>query len=131
KAEIRRHYDALLPWYRFFWGDHLHHGLFLTGTESPHQAQLQMLNYCASLVGCNSPSAALDIGCGHGATCVFLARRFGCTTIGITISPRQADRAQKCIARAKLGSNVKVIAADAECYPLGNDLFDLVWLMES
>src|SRR5438874_347625 len=75
-AEIRRHYDSLLPWYHILWGDHLHHGLFLTGTESPHEAQLQMLEYCASLVGSICPTEALDIGCGHGATCVFLARRF-------------------------------------------------------
>jgi hypothetical protein len=37
-AAVAEHYDELDPFYREIWGDHVHHGLWTTGRETPDQA---------------------------------------------------------------------------------------------
>jgi len=36
-ADVARHYDEVDPFYRELWGEHLHHGLWLTGDEGSEQ----------------------------------------------------------------------------------------------
>lgn len=128
-AEIREHYNSFAWLYRRFWGDHIHHGLFLRGDEPPEEAQIQMLERCADLVKIQQGWRVLDVGCGHGGTCVHLASQYGCDTTGITLSDRQGELGRENAARAKVA--VEFILADAEeiAFPAG--IFDAVWTMES
>ena len=38
EVQARRVYDELDPVYRLVWGDHVHHGLWTTGRETPAEA---------------------------------------------------------------------------------------------
>src|SRR5947209_7407256 len=89
--DIRSHYDYMAPFYRLFWGDHIHHGLFSNGAITPEEAQLQLVEHCVGLVSPVNDCEVLDAGCGHGATCIHLARKYSCRTTGITISGRQLE----------------------------------------
>ena len=92
---VRRHYDLTSFAYPVFWGEHLHHGLFLTGSESPRQAQIQLLEFCSTLLKIRQGSKVLDVGCGYGGSAIYLASNFRCNVDGLTLSPKQVRIARK------------------------------------
>jgi len=124
--QVRRHYDSLACAYRTLWGEHLHHGLFPNGDESPQQAQMLLVDYCLSLLPITN-CRVLDVGCGFGATSVLLAERYGCEVTGITISRCQAEHAARVAGKKRLGGRAAFVVANVEQFTYPEEYFDLVW----
>jgi tocopherol O-methyltransferase len=128
---IRDHYDSMARVYRLFWGEHLHHGLFVNGDEQPRHAQEQMLEFCVGKLALAPDSAALDVGCGYGGTSIYLARNHGARVTGITLSQKQADFASMNARRHGVQDRVEFVVADAERYGFQESHYDAIWTMES
>jgi tocopherol O-methyltransferase len=131
---VRQHYEIMSLPYLLFWGEHLHHGLFSTGRESPRQAQVQLLEYCSRLLKIQPGARVLDVGCGYGGTALYLARNFRCRVDGLTLSPKQARIARTKIARACLGdlASIEVCDVEQDAEPFNTRAqYDVIWTMES
>ncbi len=129
-AAIRDHYDSLAFVYRSFWGDHIHHGLFVSEQETPEQAQVNLLDYCIAKVNPGGEQV-LDVGCGHGGTAIRLAKRCDCTVLGLTLSEKQAHLARENARREHVSGVTAFLMQDADSYEYPAEAFGVVWTMES
>ncbi|MBU3076798.1 class I SAM-dependent methyltransferase [Sphingomonas quercus] len=89
---VADHYDELDPIYRSLWGEHVHHGLWRSGGETPAEAVIALSDMVGERLGFRAGDRLVDIGCGYGAT----ARRFaarGAVVSGFTLSQAQVDAA--------------------------------------
>ena len=83
------HFDPLHRWYRSIWGDHLHHGLWLAGTETLAEAKRNLVIEVACLARIREGTRVCDVGCGYGGTSCMLADEFKSRVTGITDSKEQ------------------------------------------
>jgi tocopherol O-methyltransferase len=133
KQRVLEHYNRASPYYRALWGEHLHHGYWVTGDESKETAQLQLVEHLAKAANIQPNSRLLDIGCGFGASSIYLARKYHAHAIGITISPPQVDMANQGAAAA--GVSASFLCMDAESLDTQaatlTGPFDVLWSIES
>lgn len=88
-SDVAEHYDDLDSFYRQLWGDHLHHGLWETGSESPQRAIENLIDRVARPLDLPAGARVCDVGCGYGATSRYLAANSGFQMTGLTISANQ------------------------------------------
>jgi tocopherol O-methyltransferase len=128
KHKIVEHYDVVSPFYRSLWGEHLHHGYWIHGDEPKETAQVQLIEHLAKLADIRPGSDILDIGCGFGASSLYLAKQFSAAVTGITISPVQVEMAIQAAAAQQISANFLLM--DAEAMDLRTQ-FDVLWSVES
>ena len=95
-----RHYDELDRFYRELWGEHVHHGLWTTGEESPAEAAVALARRVADRIGARPAMRVCDVGCGYGGTARLLAAEHGCEVTALTVSRAQYDHAVRADAFA-------------------------------
>jgi tocopherol O-methyltransferase len=128
KRKIAEHYDDISPYYKSLWGEHLHHGYWIRGDESKETAQLQLIEHLGMLANIKNGSAVLDIGCGLGASSLYLAQKYNARATGITISPVQVEMARKAAVTAQVDAQFLLMDAEALNF---SQQFDLLWSVES
>src|ERR1700680_3047437 len=128
KHKIIEHYDVVSPYYRSLWGEHLHHGYWIRGDESKEKAQLQLIEHLAQLANVKPNSDILDIGCGFGASSLYLAKHYDASVTGITISSVQVEMAKRAAAGEHLDAQFLLMDAEAMSF---QKQFDVLWSVES
>ncbi|KAJ1411954.1 SAM-dependent methyltransferase gTMT-type [Sesbania bispinosa] len=138
---IAEFYDESSGIWENIWGDHMHHGFYdpdSTVSVSDHRAaQIRMIEESLRFAAVSSedptnwPKSIIDVGCGIGGSSRYLAKKFGARSIGITLSPVQAERANALAAAQGLADKVSFQVADALEQPFPDGQFDLVWSVES
>ena len=88
-ADVGGHYDELDETYRSIWGEHVHHGYWRTGRETPEEATENLVRLVAERLDLRPGLALVDIGCGYGATAAQLEAQEGAIVTGFTLSEAQ------------------------------------------
>lgn len=126
--DVVRHYDDLDRYYREIWGEHVHHGLWETGRETPQQAVDALVRRVADLAEIGSGDVVCDVGSGYGATARWLARERGARVTAITLSPIQHAGA---LAAASEDPEPRYVLADWMENAEDGGAFDAVLAVES
>lgn len=124
---VARHYDQLDGFYRDLWGEHVHHGLWIKGDETPREAVEALAGHVADRARIGAGDRVCDAGSGYGATARFLARRRDARVTGITLSSVQ----HRYAVAASPGSNPRLLLGDWLENELPADSFDAVVAIES
>jgi tocopherol O-methyltransferase len=95
---VGQHYDELDEFYREVWGEHVHHGFWKTGRETPGQAVEQLVHLVAKCAGITAGTHVCDVGCGYGGTSRFLVNEYQAEVIGLTVSTAQFQYASELTA---------------------------------
>ena len=131
KLGIAAFYDKSSKLWEDVWGEHMHHGYYLPADRTDHlQAQIDLIDEVLDWSGVKQVKKAVDVGCGIGGSSRHLARKYGCSTEGITLSPYQAKRANE-LAKEQSLPQCNFQVADAMKMPFDDASFDLVWSLES
>ena len=81
----------------------------------------------AGKAGLEAGMRVLDVGCGLGGPARFLARRYGCTVVGVDASTEFVAAGTMLTERVGQADAVRILRADALDLPFGNASFDVAW----
>ncbi|HZC36114.1 MAG TPA: class I SAM-dependent methyltransferase [Chthoniobacterales bacterium] len=127
EAAIADHYDELDPFYRDLWGEHVHHGLWLKGDETPEEAVRKLVELVVQKADLRKGERVIDIGCGYGASARLLAEEYDAAVTAVTMSAVQYAFAQSTTAKPE----VTYILANWYSLEFAPDSFDLAIAIES
>jgi tocopherol O-methyltransferase len=125
-AAVAAHYNDLDAFYREVWGDHVHHGYWATGRETPSEAAEALVDLLADRLEMRPGLAVADIGCGYGETARRLATTRRVEVTGFTVSAAQA-----AYAATKPVSGTQIMVRDWLANGLPDACFDRAYAIES
>lgn len=134
KKSIIRYYEESLSDYLLLYSRSsraMHYGYWDKNTHTNQQALLRLNEIVAQKLKTNSKSKVLDAGCGIGGTALWMAKTFGCSAVGVSLSPSQVLQAQKYSKADGLAKRVKFLVRDYTKTKLPASSFDGVFGIES
>jgi cyclopropane-fatty-acyl-phospholipid synthase len=116
-AAIRFHYDVGEAFYGLWLDRRLTYSCaYFASDEAPEAtldaAQEAKLDLICRKLDLRPAQRLLDIGCGWGSLILFAAERYGVTAVGVTLSQRQADEANRRAAASQLDGQVRAEVRD-------------------
>jgi cyclopropane-fatty-acyl-phospholipid synthase len=119
QAAIAHHYDVSNRFYEWILGPSMAYtcAVYPTADTSLEQAQAVKHELVAGKLGLRPGMRLLDVGCGWGGMVMHAAREHGVRALGVTLSRRQAEWAQKTIAEAGLSDLAEVRHLDYRAVP--------------
>ncbi len=117
----------------FYWGEHIHLGHYGSPPRRKDflEAKADFVHEMVKWGGLDKLSrgtTVLDVGCGIGGSSRILAKNYGFDVTGVTISPKQVQRATE-ITPQDVTAKFQVDDALALSFP--DNSFDVVWSIEA
>ena len=109
-AAIAHHYDVSNAFYRIVLGPSMTYSCAVWEHEDVPLEDAQAAKYelvCRKL-GLEPEMRLLDVGCGWGGMVLHAAANHGVRAVGVTLSRRQAEWAEKAVAEAGLADRVEI-----------------------
>jgi cyclopropane-fatty-acyl-phospholipid synthase len=113
-AAISHHYDVSNEFYRTVLGPSLTYScaVWTSPDITLEQAQANKHELVARKLALEPGMRLLDIGCGWGGMLLHAAKHHGVHAVGVTISRKQAEQAEKLVAEAGLSDRIEVRLQD-------------------
>jgi cyclopropane-fatty-acyl-phospholipid synthase len=113
-AAISHHYDVSNAFYRLVLGPSLTYScaVFTHTDDTLEQAQANKYELVCRKLGLEPGMRLLDVGCGWGGMVLHAAQHHGVRAVGVTISARQAELAEKRIGESGLSDQVEIRLQD-------------------
>ncbi|NHC44906.1 class I SAM-dependent methyltransferase [Motilibacter aurantiacus] len=123
---ISHHYDISNTFYEHVLGPSMAYtcAVYPTLDATLEQAQENKFDLVCRKLGLQPGQRLLDVGCGWGGMVMHAAQHYGVQALGVTLSRRQAEWAQKAIADAGLADRAEVRFLDYRDAP--GEAFDAV-----
>jgi MPBQ/MSBQ methyltransferase len=117
----------------FYWGEHIHLGHYGSPPQQKDFLQakedfVHEMVHWGGLDALPGGTTVLDVGCGIGGSSRILARDYGFSVTGVTISPQQVQRAQELTPE---GVDAQFRVDDALALSFPDASFDVVWSIEA
>jgi cyclopropane-fatty-acyl-phospholipid synthase len=132
-AAIAHHYDVSNRFYEWLLGPSMAYTCALYPAEDTtlEEAQFAKHDLVAGKIGLRPGMRLLDVGCGWGGMVMHAARHYRVRALGVTLSRRQAEWAQKAIAESGLSELAEVRHLDYRDVPeTGFDAISSIGLTE-
>ena len=94
--------------------------------DSIHPGGMELTAKMASSVEIGEHSTVLDVASGKGETALFLAREYGCRTVGVDVSMKMLSRARQRAIASSTADLLAFVAVDAEMLPFSDQSFDVI-----
>jgi cyclopropane-fatty-acyl-phospholipid synthase len=110
RKSVSYHYDVSNRFYEWVLGPSMTYtcAVFPDESSSLEQAQFTKHDLVARKLGLSEGMRLLDVGCGWGGMVMHAAEHYGVRALGVTLSRRQAQWAQKTIAERGLADMAEV-----------------------
>ncbi len=135
KGHIVEYYDSCEIDYRWMWdlenSRSMHFGYWDSSVRSLSDALHRQNETLARRAGITPDDDVLDAGCGVGGSSLYLAREFGCSVAGISISPAQINQANRYARDEGLSDRVRFVEQDFTRTNFPDGSFSVIWAVES
>jgi tocopherol O-methyltransferase len=132
---VAAYYDGSWFDYRVIWLDRSnlakHFGYWDEHTRTHSESLLNMNRQVAARVSPKRGEKVLDAGCGIGGSSIWLARNYGTESLGISLAPKELERARKYAEERGVAGQCKFEKRDFLNTGLPDESFDIVWGQES
>jgi len=125
---VRHHYDVSNEFFELFLGPTMVYScaIWNQGAKTLEEAQEEKLETVARKLALKEGDRVLDVGCGWGGFPLWAATKHGCSVVGITLSPPQAEKARERAEAAGVADRVDVRVMDYREIANSGQKFDAI-----